>query len=131
MSNSFVVAILHADETVRASLTELLAEEGYAAVAAPLDAFTDSPEQAVSFLKRHDPRVIVYDISPGDESADLLAFLTEAVTDSAFVLTTTAEALPENVPLLREAIDLRSCPHATEELVEAVRYAGQKAQRAA
>jgi len=130
MSHSFVVAVLHADETVRHSLAALLSEEGYSVVPAPLDRFVESPEDALSFLAVHDPQVIVFDVSPWDESARFLAFLAGAAEGRAFVLTTTAAAMLENVPLLREAIDLRSCPHAADELVRAVRRAEEASENA-
>jgi hypothetical protein len=120
MQHPFVVAIMHADEAIAASLAAELTEQGYSAVTAPLAELCRAPDEAERFLARHDPRVVVYDVSPWDESIRFLAFLckTKAGAGRPFVLTTTAAH--EHEPLLREAIDLRSCPHAVAELSRAV-----------
>jgi hypothetical protein len=125
MQHPFVVAIVHADEAIAASLAVELSEQGYSAVTAPLAELVERPDEAERFLARHDPRVVVYDVSPSDESMPFLAFLcgTTAGAGRAFVLTTTADH--EHEPLLREAIDLRSCPHAVAELVRAVERAAR------
>jgi DNA-binding NtrC family response regulator len=120
MQHLAVVAIIHADEAVRTALASAFEEQGYRAVTAPLAELVETPEEAIGMLRLHDPSVIVYDVSPYDESVPFLAFLcgTQAARGRSFVLTTTAAH--ENTPLLAEAIDLRSCPHAVDDLLGAV-----------
>ncbi|MDC0747980.1 hypothetical protein POL67_42010 [Polyangium sp. rjm3] len=130
MQHSAVVAIIHEDEAVARSLAEEIEASGLHAVTAALGSLVAAPEEALALFARHDPRVVVYDVSPHDESVPFLTFLrgTKVGSRPAFVLTTTAEH--EHEPLLREAIDLRSCPHAVDTLVSAVTRAAS-ARRAA
>lgn len=121
MQHLAVVAIIHADEAVRTALASAFEEQGFEAVTAPLARLVETPEEAIGLLRLHDPSVIVYDVSPYDESVPFLAFLcsTQAARGRSFVLTTTAEH--EHTPLLAEAIDLRHCPHAVDELLDTVK----------
>lgn len=120
MQHSPVVAIIHEDETVARLLAEEIEAAGLRAVTALLGPLVAAPDEALALLARHDPRVVVYDVSPNDESVPFLTYLrsTKLGARPTFVLTTTAEH--EHEPLLREAIDLRSCPHAVDALVSAV-----------
>lgn len=130
MQQPAVVAIIHEDESVARSLAEEIEASGLRAVTAALGSLVAAPDQALALLARHDPRVVVYDVSPNDESVPFLTYLrsTKLGSRATFVLTTTAEH--ENEPLLREAIDLRSCPHAVDTLVSAVTRAASTRQAA-
>jgi DNA-binding response OmpR family regulator len=130
MQHSPVVAIIHEDEAVARLLAEEIEASGLRAVTAALGSLVGSPDEALALFARHDPRVVVFDVSPNDESVPLLAFLrsTKVGSRAEFVLTTTAEH--ESEPLLREAIDLRSCPHAVDTLVSAVTRAATARQAA-
>jgi DNA-binding response OmpR family regulator len=124
------VAIIHEDEAVARLLAEEIEASGLRAVTAALGPLVAAPDEALALLARHDPRVVVYDVSPNDESVPFLAYLrsTGAGARATFVLTTTEAH--ENEPLLREAIDLRSCPHAVDTLVSAVTRAAAARQAA-
>ncbi len=130
MQHPAVVAILHENEDVARSLAEELEGCGLRVVTAALGPLVAAPDEALALLARHDPHVVVYDVSPHDESVPFLTFLrsTRAGSRPTFVLTTTAEH--ENEGLLREAIDLRSCPHAVDSLVSAVTRAASTRQAA-
>jgi DNA-binding NarL/FixJ family response regulator len=128
MKRSPVVAIINADESVAGRLSGLLRDEGYQTVTEALTRLVFRPDDAARFFAENDPDVVVYDLSPFDESVRFLEYLrgSRAATGRAFVLTTTC--VHDNLEVLRRAIDLRTCPHAGELVLEEVRR-GSAARR--
>jgi len=120
MQHPAVVVIIHEDERMASTIAEEIQAAGLVAVAAARDRLMNAPEEAIALFARHEPRVVVYDVSPHDESIRFLSFLagSRAGAPCTFVLTTTEAH--EHEPLLREAIDLCHCPHAIPELVAKV-----------
>jgi DNA-binding NtrC family response regulator len=121
-----VVAVLNASEDVVGMLREALQEEGFTVVTAHVPDIKAGREDLIAFLRRYDPRVVVYDISPPyEENWTFLRLIqdTEAARGRAFVLTTTnrralAEVIGETV-----AIELLGKPYDLDQLVQAVRRA--------
>lgn len=116
-----MVAVFDTDEQILYSLQQLLEQDEYRVVKGHLGPFIVDPRRAQEFLLRHQPDVIIYRISPYDESIRLLRFL--QMSPSAFhlplVLTTTAD--PALLPAdLRGAIDLRTVRNGLEQLLLAV-----------
>ncbi|UQA63120.1 hypothetical protein [Polyangium aurulentum] len=121
MKRSPVVAIINADESVAGRLSGLLRDEGYQIVTEALARLVFRPDDAARFFAENDPDVVIYDLSPFDESVRFLEYLRGSHTGlgRTFVLTTTC--VHENAEVMRRAIDLRNSPHAGEMVLEEVR----------
>jgi DNA-binding NarL/FixJ family response regulator len=121
MKRSPIVAIINADESVAGRLSGLLRNEGYQIVTEALARLVFRPDDSARFFTENDPDVVIYDLSPFDESVRFLEYLRGARMGSGrtFVLTTTC--VHENADVMRLAIDLRNSPHAGETLLEEVR----------
>jgi DNA-binding response OmpR family regulator len=121
-----VVAVLNSSEDIVGMLREVLQEEGFTVVTAQVPDIKAGREDVVAFLRRYDPQVVLYDISPPYEANWTFFRLvqdTEAAKGRPFVVTTTNQrALAE---LVGEAavVELLGKPYDLQEVVRAVRRA--------
>lgn len=87
-----VVAILNGSDDIVEAMAEVLRDAGYNVVTALIPAIKKGKEDFVEFMKRHDPRVIIYDVPPPyEESMTFLRLLldTHSIDDRCVILTTT------------------------------------------
>src|SRR5689334_22487893 len=103
-----VVAVMNSSTDVVNLLREALQEEGFTVVTAHVPEIKAGREDFLAMIERHDPQVLIYDVSPPyEENWTFLRLLqdTDAVKGRSFVITTTN---------LRALAEVAGETHATE-----------------
>jgi DNA-binding response OmpR family regulator len=121
-----VIAVFNSSDDVVALLRETLQEEGFTVVTAHVPDIKAGRQDVLDLLRRYDPPVVIYDISPPyAENWTFFRLLqdTDAARGRQFILTTTnLRALAETVGEAK-AIELIGKPYDLDEIVNAVRRA--------
>jgi DNA-binding response OmpR family regulator len=121
-----LVAIFNTNEDIVEALQLFLQHEGFLTVSAHVPDISRGRIDLVEFVERHQPDVIVYDVSPPyEESWNLLRLLrdTEALRRRVFVLTTTNKRVLEDLVGPTEAYEIVGKPFDMAEVARAVRAA--------
>jgi CheY-like chemotaxis protein len=121
-----IVAVLNSSPDVMTMLREALEEEGFTIVTAHVPEIKRGQQDLVAFLTQHDPRVIVYDISPPyDENWTFLRLVqdTESVKNRAFVLTTINKRALEEAVGATHTLEVIGKPYDLGQVVRAVQKA--------
>ncbi len=121
-----MIAVFNSSDDVVALLRETLQEEGFTVVTAHVPDIKAGRQDVLDLLRRYDPPVVIYDISPPyAENWTFFRLLqdTDAARGRQFILTTTnLRALAETVGETK-AIELIGKPYDLDEIVNAVRRA--------
>ncbi len=121
-----MIAVFNSSDDVVALLRETLQEEGFTVVTAHVPDIKAGRQDVLDLLRRYDPPVVIYDISPPyAENWTFFRLLqdTDAARGRQFILTTTnLRALAETVGEAK-AIELIGKPYDLDEIVNAVRRA--------
>ena len=119
-----VVAVINSSADTVEMLRVFLQREGYEAVTAHIDEIKRGGLDFPRFLEEHDPRAIVYDVSPPYEQnwtfLNLLRRL-DVMKGRAVVITTTHKANLEKLVGPTEAIEILGKPYDIEEVIRAVK----------
>lgn len=121
-----VIAVLNSSEDVVQMLREVLEAAGYVTVTAHVPDIKQGREDLIAFLAHHDPRVIVYDVSPPyEENWTFMRLVqsSEAARGRRFVLTTTNKRALEDQVGATETIEVIGKPYDVEMILEEVRRA--------
>jgi DNA-binding NtrC family response regulator len=97
---AITVAVLNANDDVVEMLRAAIQQAGFNTATAHVTDIKRGEQDFLSFLKEHDPRVIVYDIAPPYHENWTFSQLlnnTEAAKNRTFVLTTANKALLQEV----------------------------------
>ncbi len=119
-----LVAVVNSSEDVRALIAETLESFGYVTVMGHVDDFKHGRTAIESFLDQHDPRVVVWDVSP--PYVQNWAFVQDVINGQAgrgrgwVVTTTNKDALDSLVGRATGAIELVGKPFDLEEIAGAV-----------
>lgn len=118
------VLVVEDDATYRGALARALSREGF-------DAFeADSVESACAYASTNRPAFAVIDLRLGDGSGiDVVRELARAAPDCRSVLLTGHGTIPAAVEAIKAgAVDFRTKPISTAELVDTLRRAGEAAR---
>ena len=118
------IAIFNSSTDVVQMLRTALEVEGFKTVTAHVPDIKQGTEDLLAFLARHDPQVIIYDVSlPYAENWTFLRLVqdTTAVKGRAFIVTTPNKAALEEAVGDTGAIELLGKPYDLEQLFAAVR----------
>ena len=121
---AITVAVMNANDDVVEMLRAAIEQGGFSTVSAHITDFKRGHEDFVSFMKEHDPRVIVYDIAPPyRENWTFFQLLhnTEAAKNRSFVLTTAnKQLLKETAGPGIDVFEVSEKPDTLESIVKAV-----------
>lgn len=118
-----VVAVINSSADVVQLLRAALEEDGYRTVAVSAPEVKQGQEDLVAFFEEHDPRVIVYDVSPPyEENWRFLRLVQNLVAAQGreFVITSTNKRALEELVGDTGAIELIGKPYDLEEILTAV-----------
>lgn len=125
------VAIINSSEEIMEGLQVLLTEEGYPSVSGHVVNFKRGKADFIQFLKKNDPKVIIFDISPPYEENyiffNLLRNLKQC-EDISFILTTTNKRVLEELIGPTNAIEIVGKPYDLKQIVHAVDETAKKHQ---
>jgi DNA-binding NarL/FixJ family response regulator len=126
---SIVVAVFDTNNDVVELLRVSLEQAGFVVVSGHIDDLRRGALDLASFVRQHDPRVIVYDIAPPyDAHWRFLEHVRQSpeMQGRGFVLTSTNVQRTEEIIGTREPIhELIGRPYDLEQITRAVREAGQ------
>ena len=121
-----VVAIFNSSDDTVDLLRTALDAEGFLTVVGQISELKRGALDLVSFIERHAPTVIVYDISPPyDQNWAFLRLVrsADAVRARHFVITTTNKPALERLVGETEAIEIIGKPYDLGQVVSSVRHA--------
>jgi DNA-binding response OmpR family regulator len=121
-----VIAVINNDPEIVAMLETVLRDEGYQTVGATLPDFRDGEQSLLSFLDEHDPRLIIFDVSPPyPETWERFLVLREVATFSRrrVFLTTTDKRALEALIGPNGSFEIFSKPFEIDVLLSAIRRA--------
>jgi DNA-binding response OmpR family regulator len=127
MPNPSVIAALNTNTEITTMLCQALQEEGYQSVAGSVSAFREGRQDLTTFLRLHDPAVVIWDIAlPYDENWTYFQQVqaSSAAQGRRFVLTTTNKAALEHITGPLPSLELIGKPYQLEDVLAAVRRAG-------
>ena len=120
------VAIVNSSEDTVEALRLFFEQQGFETVSAHVDEIKRGVTDFVEFLKTHDPRALVYDISPPyDHNWTFLKLLrsSEAMRGRVVIATTTHKANLERLVGPTDAIEIIGKPYDLQQVVTAVQRA--------
>ena len=129
-----VVAVINSSADTVEMIRLFLQRDGFESVTAHIDEIKRGGLDFPRFLREHDPRVLVYDVSPPYEQnwtfLNLLRRL-DVMQGRRLVITTTHKANLESLVGPTEAIEILGKPYDLEEVMRAVKRAVGEPERAA
>ncbi|HLL60637.1 MAG TPA: hypothetical protein VK338_02885 [Candidatus Nitrosocosmicus sp.] len=124
--NQKPVAIINSTEDIIEAISLILMDAGFLTVTAISVDFKKGRKDVSTFLKKHDPKVIVYDIAPPYEE-NWQFFKNVKNSDEAknrtFILTTTNKDMLEKLTGKTDAIEIVGKPFDMKQIVDAVKKA--------
>jgi CheY-like chemotaxis protein len=129
-----VVAVFNASEEVVGMLRAALEAEGFHTISAHVPDIKRGQEDLLAFLEKHDPPVIIYDISlPYEENWTFLRLIMdlESAKGRQFVVTTTNKRALEELVGPTPTFELVGKPYDLEQIIAAVRQALEAPRRRA
>jgi DNA-binding NtrC family response regulator len=128
-----VVAVINSSADTVEMLRLSLQGDGFESVTAHIDEIKRGVLDFPRFLEEHDPRVLIYDVSPPYEQnwtfLNMLCRL-DVMQGRALVVTTTHKANLEKLVGPTEAIEILGKPYDLEEVMRAVKRAVGEPERA-
>jgi len=128
-----VVAVINSNADTVEMLRLILQRDGFECVTAHIDEIKRGGLDFPRFLQEHDPRVLIYDVSPPYEEnwtfLNLLLRL-DVMRGRKAVITTTHKANLESLVGPTEAIEILGKPYDLEEVMRAVKRAVGEPERA-
>jgi DNA-binding NtrC family response regulator len=128
-ANSYPVAVINANEDIIDLIRLLLDDEGIPSISGHVIDFKRGRKDLLAFLREHNPRVIVYDISPPYEENWKFFQLVKNAKEAdgrEFILTTTNKTALEQLVGKTDAIEIIGKPFDLEEVITSIK---QKLQR--
>jgi CheY-like chemotaxis protein len=127
MAGPAVIAVLNSNDDIVELLRMVLEREGYVVVSAHLDAIRRGEQSLADFVEEHDPRLIIYDLTPPyDRSWRFLDHLRAAphIRGRTFVVTSTnAGRAKEIIGDAEDVHEIVGKPYDIDELVRVVHRA--------
>jgi len=114
------IAIFNASEDTVGALRLAFEQNGHEAISAHIDAIKRGQVDFVKFIKMHDPKAVIYDISPPyDHNFTFLKLVrdTQVMQGRPVILTTTHKANLERLVGPTEAIEIIGKPYDLEQIV--------------
>ncbi len=122
-----VIAVVNSSEDTVEMLRQCLIDFGFTSVVTGhIHEFKTGEENFPNFVRRHDPAVMIYDISiPYDKNWTFLRLLldSESMRGRKVVLTTTNKKRLEELVGVTDAVEIVGTPYDLEKIVEAVKVA--------
>jgi DNA-binding NtrC family response regulator len=120
------VAVINTSADTVEALRMFLEQHGFETVTVHVDELKRGRIDALRFLAEHDPRALVYDVSPPyDDNWNFLKLFrsSEAMRGRAVVVTTTHKANLEQLVGPTDAIEIIGKPYDLDQVVAAVKRA--------
>jgi DNA-binding NtrC family response regulator len=117
------IAVLNGSLEISKILEEFLREEGFNTVNGIITDFKTGKESFVSFMKTHQPDLILYDVPPPyDHNLTFLELLkaTDLIKDECIIVTTTNKAALEKLAGKHQVLEILGKPYDLKIVVETI-----------